>query len=284
MISRNLLVRIAFAVPAIAVTLLLLWRGGWALAGVVAVLGVLGTREVYDFARAQGIEPLEWPGFVGAALCPLATYWVKGYAEWEPVVYVGAIWLLVVIVVAAARGPDRHPLTAVAVTVFGGLYASALLSFAVAIRHGPHSDAHPRGSVALVVLPLAVTWICDTCAMAAGAAFGGPKLAPVLSPRKTWAGAVGGLVGGLAATLAYGPLVLDRVALRLGVLQLVTVGLVVVAAAQVGDVAESLFKREVGVKDSSSLIPGHGGVLDRLDSLYFVLPLTAALFRLFGVA
>jgi phosphatidate cytidylyltransferase len=154
----------------------------------------------------------------------------------------------------------------------------------VAIRHGPHADAHPRGSVALVVLPLVVTWICDTCAMAAGSLFGGPKLAPVLSPRKTWAGAVGGLVGGLAAALAYGPLVLDRVALRLGVLQLVTVGLVVVAAAQVGDVAESLFKREVGVKDSSSIIPGHGGVLDRLDSLYFVLPLTAGLFRLFGVA
>ena len=284
MISRNLLVRIAFAVPAIAAALLLLRLGGWALAGVLAVLGVLGTREVYDLARAQGIEPLEWVGFIGAAVCPLATYWVKGYAEWEPVVYAAAVWLIVVLVVAAARGPDRRPLTAVAVTVFGGLYASALLSFIVAIRHGPHSDAHPRGSVALVVLPLVVTWICDTCAMAGGALVGGPKLAPVLSPRKTWAGAVAGLVGGLLAALAYGALVLDRVALRLGVWQLVTVGVVGVVAAQVGDVAESLFKREAGVKDSSSLIPGHGGVLDRLDSLYFVLPLTAGLFRLYGVA
>ena len=284
MISRNLLVRIAFAVPAIAATLLLLRLGGWPLAAVLAVRGVLGTREVYDLARAQGIEPLEWVGFIGAALCPLATYWVKGYAEWEPVVYVGAVWLLVVLVVAAARGPDRRPLMAVAVTVFGGLYASALLSFVVAIRHGPHSDAHPRGSVALVVLPLVVTWVCDTCAMAAGTLVGGPKLAPVLSPRKTWAGAVGGVVGGLVAALAYGPLVLDRVALRLDVWQLVMVGLVVALAAQVGDVAESLFKREAGVKDSSALIPGHGGVLDRLDSLYFVLPLTAGLFRLFGVA
>jgi len=248
--SRNLLVRVAFAVPAIAVSLLLLWLGGWALAGVLAVLGVLGTREVYDLARAQGIEPLEWVGFIGAAACPLAVYWVKGYAEWEPVVYVGAIWLLVVLVVGAARGPDHRPLTAVAVTVFGGLYASAMLSFVVAIRHGPHSDAHPRGSVALVVLPLVVTWVCDTSAMAAGTLVGGPKLAPVLSPRKTWAGAVGGLVGGLVAALAYGPLVLDRVALRLELWQLVTVGLVVALAAQVGDVAESLFKREAGVKDS----------------------------------
>lgn len=282
--SRNLAVRIGFAVPAIALSLWVLWLGGWVLATVVAILGVLGTREVYDFARREGIEPLEWIGFVAAGAAPLATYWVKSYAEWEPVVYVSAVWLLVVLVIADARGPERRPLEAVAVTVFGSLYASALLSFLVAIRHGPHSDAHPRGSVALVVLPLAATWVCDTCAMAAGALFGGPRLAPVLSPRKTWAGAIGGMVGALVTALVYGPLVLDRVALHLSRGQLVAVGALVAGAAQVGDVTESLFKREAGVKDSSALIPGHGGVLDRLDSLYFVVPVTAGLFRLFGIA
>jgi len=261
-----------------------LWLGGWVLATALALLGVLGTREVYDLARRDGIEPLENLGLAAAAVGPLATFWVKGYADWEPVLYVGALWLLAVMVLAMARGPARRPLSAVAVTVFGSLYASALLAFTIAIRHGPHADAHPRGSVALVLLPLIVTWVCDTSAMAAGTLIGGPKLAPVLSPRKTWAGAVGGLVGGLVAALVYGPLVLDRVALRLDVLQLATVGVVVAVTAQVGDVAESLFKREAGVKDSSSLIPGHGGVLDRLDSLYFVMPASAALFRLFGIA
>lgn len=284
MISRNLALRLAFAVPAIALTLAVVWAGGWVLATLVALLGVLGTREVYDFARKEGIEPLEWIGFVAAGAAPLATYWVKTYAEWEPVLYVSAVWLLVVLVVATARGPQSRPLEAVAVTVFGSLYASALLSFSVAIRHGPHSDAHPRGAVALVMFPLVVTWVCDTCAMAAGTLVGGPRLAPVLSPRKTWAGAIGGVVGALAAALVYGPVVLDRVALHLTTLELLVTGAVVALAAQVGDVAESLFKREVGVKDSSALIPGHGGVLDRLDSLYFVVPVTAGLFRLFGVA
>jgi phosphatidate cytidylyltransferase len=282
--SRNLLLRIAVAIPAIAAALVALWLGGWVLAALLAVLGVLGVREIYAFARMQGIEPLEWVGFVGAAAFPLATYWAKDYADWEPVVYGGAAWLLVALVVAAARGPERHPLTALAVTTLGPLYASALLAFIVAIRHGPHADAHPRGSVALAVMPLVVTWVCDTCAMAAGTLVGGPKLAPVLSPRKTWAGAVGGVVGGLVAALVYGPLVLHRVAMGLGVWQLATVGLVVAVAAQVGDVAESLFKREVGLKDSSSIIPGHGGVLDRLDSVYFVAPVSAGLFRLFGLA
>ncbi|HXL09945.1 MAG TPA: CDP-archaeol synthase [Gemmatimonadales bacterium] len=282
--SRNLLVRIAVAVPAIAVSVALLWLGGWVLATALAVLGVLGTREVYDLARREGIEPFNRLGLVAAAAVPFATFWVKGFADWEPVLYVAALWLLAVLVVAMARGPTRRPLATVSVTVFGSLYASALLAFTIAIRHGPHSDAHPRGSVALVLLPLVVTWVCDTCAMLAGTLIGGPKLTPVLSPHKTWAGAVGGVVGGLIAALLYGPLVLNRLGLQLSVWQLVTVGVVVALAAQVGDVAESLFKREAGVKDSSSLIPGHGGVLDRLDSLYFVLPATAGLLRLFGIA
>src|SRR5260370_1200251 len=151
-------------------------------------------------------------------------------------------------------------------------------------RRGGSGLGCARGAVARAVMPPVITWVCDTCARAAGALVGGPKLAPVLSPRKTWAGAIGGVVGGVLAALVYGPLVLERVALRLELWQLVTVGLVVAVAAQVGDVAESLFKREVGVKDSSSLIPGHGGVLDRLDSVYFVAPVAAAPFRGFGLA
>jgi len=94
---------------------------------------------------------------------------------------------------------------------------------------------------------------------------------------------VGGVVGAIVAALIYGSVVLDRVAFHLGSPRLIVSALVIAIAAQVGDAAESLLKREAGLKDSSSLIPGHGGVLDRLDSLYFVLPVTAGLFRLWGV-
>jgi len=189
------------------------------------------------------------------------------------------------------RGPGARPLSAVAVTVFGALYASGLLSFLIAIRHGREgagavgSDGADAAWPAtwLVLLPLALTWIGDTCAMATGTLLGGPKLAPVLSPQKTWAGAIGGAVGGLAAALLIGRLILPRVGVHLGGWQLATVGGVLAVAGQVGDVAESLLKREAGVKDSSTLIPGHGGVLDRLDSLYFVIPSAAGLYRLFGI-
>jgi phosphatidate cytidylyltransferase len=131
------------------------------------------------------------------------------------------------------------------------------------------------------MLPLALVWICDTAAMAVGSAVGGPKLAPVLSPKKTWAGAVGGTIGAIAAALLLGLLVLNRLGWALSVGELLGLGVLVSIMGQVGDVAESLFKREAGVKDSSALIPGHGGVLDRLDSLYFVIPAAAGLFKLY---
>lgn len=284
--SRNLLQRIGFAVVAIPVVVGLVWWGGWPLAVVLALLGVLGAREVYDLARRQQIDPLDGIGLAAAAVIPLATYWAKGSeTRWaEPALFVGALWLLAVLGLAMrARGPQGRPLPAVAVTVFGALYASALPSFLIAIRHGANAGVKSWPLAALVLLPLALTWICDTAAMAAGHAIGGPKLAPILSPNKTWAGAIGGFAGAVAGAVLLGGWVLPRVGLPLGVFRLALLGGVVGIVAQVGDVAESLLKREVGVKDSSHLIPGHGGVLDRLDSLYFVIPVAAGLFRLFGL-
>ena len=284
--SRNLVQRIAFAVVAIPTVVGLLWWGGWPLAAVLSLLGVLGTREVYNLGRRQQIEPLDGIGLAAAAALPLATYWAKGSeTRWaEPALFFGALWLLAVLALAMrVRGPAGRPLPAVAITVFGALYASALPSFLIAIRHGAGAGARSWPFAVLALLPLALTWICDTAAMAAGSAFGGPKLAPVLSPHKTWSGGIGGFAGAVIAAVGLGTWILPRVGLHLDLVPLVMLGAVVGVVAQVGDVSESLFKREAGVKDSSALIPGHGGVLDRLDSLYFVIPVTAGLFRVFGI-
>jgi phosphatidate cytidylyltransferase len=124
----------------------------------------------------------------------------------------------------------------------------------------------------------------DTAAYAGGTAIGGPKLAPTLSPKKTWAGAVSAFVATLLVAVGYGAWVLAPAGYPVGLGPTLVMAVAISVVGQVGDVSESVFKREVGVKDSSALIPGHGGVLDRFDSLYFVLPVTAGLFRLFGVA
>ncbi len=284
--SKNLVQRIAVAVVAIPVVVGIILLGGWTLAATLAVLGVLGAREIYDFGRRQGIEPLERTGWLAAAGIPLLAYWAKGSeTHWaEPALYLGAVWLMFALTIAMVRrGPSGRPLTSVAVTMFGCLYASGMLTFVIAIRHGSAAATRPMASVLLTVFPLVITWICDTAAMAAGTAVGGPKLAPILSPRKTRAGAAGGTLGGVITALALGKLVLNRQGWSFTPGQLLLFGLAVSIVGQIGDVAESLFKREAGLKDSSTLIPGHGGVLDRLDSLYFVIPTAAGLYRMFGV-
>jgi phosphatidate cytidylyltransferase len=284
--ASNLARRIAVAAIAIPLAVGVVWLGGWPLAAALAALGVLGTKEIYDLARRQGIDALDRTGWLAAAAIPLLAYWAKGSeTHWaEPALYLGALWVMATLVVAMLRrGPSGRPLAAVAMTLFGCLYASALLAFLIPIRHGANAANRPFAYFCLTLFPLVLTWIGDTAAMAAGTAFGGPKLAPVLSPKKTWAGAIGGTASCLIVSLALGFLVLNRQGWHFNVGQLLLVGFVVSVVGQVGDVAESLFKREAGVKDSSALIPGHGGVLDRLDSLYFVVPAAAGLFKLFGV-
>ncbi|HEY5218585.1 MAG TPA: phosphatidate cytidylyltransferase, partial [Gemmatimonadaceae bacterium] len=194
------------------------------------------------------------------------------------------IMLLVCSLALWMRGASGQPMASLGVTILGALYTGATLSFAYALRYheyalggrdiaigGFHMLVAAGG--ALVVLPVLVTWATDIGAYAVGRAFGRRKLMPSVSPGKTVAGAVGALVVSVLVTALYAEYVLRPVAqLGLTPLGILLFGIVVSAAAQTGDLFESLLKREAGVKDSSSLIPGHGGVLDRLDSLFFVLP------------
>lgn len=284
--ASNLTRRILFAVVAIPAVGGIAWLGGWPFAALVAVAAALGAREVYGFARAQGIEPLARLGMAGAALIPLTVVVTRlGPAAFADVVrngYVFAFGLLALLVAALwRRAPGARPLTAVAVTVFGALYAGWLLSYALVLRH-PYAAAPgdaPTG-MALLFYPLVLTWGGDTAAMAAGRTFGGPKLAPVISPNKTWAGGIAGLLGSIALSLIYAAVVFTRAGIALTLGQALLFGVAISVAGQLGDVVESLFKREIGIKDSSTLIPGHGGILDRLDALYFVLPVTAMLYDL----
>ena len=279
----NLAQRILFAVVAIPVAIASVWVGGWGLAGAIALLGALGAGEVYGLARRQGVEPLVPAGMAAAIAIPLVAQWTRTHvadagAAWS----LGVLWLLAVPAFAMRRGPTARPLAASAITLFGALYASGTLAFLLVLRHpgGGPDGALPR--TALVLFPMVITWLCDTAAMATGRALGGPRLAPVLSPKKTWAGAIGGAAVALVAAVALGVLVLHPLGWALRLPVLVSVGLAVGVLGQLGDVAESLFKREAGVKDSSTLIPGHGGVLDRLDSLYYVIPVSAVLLAAFG--
>lgn len=279
--SPQLLRRIAVAAVGIPAAVAVVYAGGWALAGTLALLGAVGSGELCRLAARRGVRPLVAWGVVGGATLPFAVEALRhtGDARW--VFVLGALWGMVALVVAMRRGPSAGPLAGVAVTTFAVLYAGGLPSFTLVLRHGGGWDA--PAATALVFLPLVLTWVGDSLAMAGGALVGGRQLAPVLSPKKTWAGAVTGATAAVLVAPLYGAVVLERMDVHLATWQLVVVGLALAVAGQMGDVAESLLKREAGVKDSGGFFPGHGGVLDRLDALYWVMPCAVALFMLFGV-
>jgi len=158
------------------------------------------------------------------------------------------------------------------VTLFAVLYTGGTLSFAYGLRYHIYVIDARAGSV-LLLFPLVITWITDTAGFFAGRALGKRKLMPAVSPAKTVAGAVAGLIAAMLVAWGYVVWVLAPYAsLAMAPLTALAVGAAISVMAQVGDLAESVLKREAGVKDSSHLIPGHGGVLDRLDSLFFAIP------------
>ena len=228
--------------------------GGWELAG---ILGAMGWR-VPRFLPA--IAPLVFGsalfGWLGIIQIPLtAAIWL-----------VGLVWLFL-------PGKPRRPgprRGAWAVHLLGALYLGLLLACLGGLEGRPERGAAPGGAAALKALfALAVVFACDTGAYAVGSLFGRHRLWPAVSPKKTWEGLAGGLMASvMTAGLLAGPFVPG-----LGFLRGALLGLVAGVAAQLGDLVESRLKREADVKDAGGIIPGHGGILDRLDSLIFAAPI-----------
>ena len=264
--------RIIFAVIAAPVAIAIVYFGDWLLAILLSVLAALAAWELYRFARENGTMPLEPAGISLAALLPIAVHAQRRGFYTLSLTALVALALLLFASTIWLRGPSGRPLASVAVTAFGVLYAG-MFSYIYALRYHDYAVG-ARAGTALVLLPVLLTWATDIGAYAFGRTFGRKKLMPSISPGKTVEGAGGGLGMAIVICLLYVRFVLMPYAqLGLTIQGAVLFAIVISVAAQTGDLAESLLKREAGVKDSSRIIPGHGGILDRFDSLLFVLPL-----------
>jgi phosphatidate cytidylyltransferase len=248
--------------------------------------GELGTRVISAVALGLIALAATWFGGIPFLMLwtagALAVWWEwTGIVKADPRSLVVAIGWVAIVSMAVALAKDAAAIAFICAVIGGAvamataqpgrawaaagmLYAAAVLIPIVMLR-----DDVPYGLVSVLWL-FAVVWAGDTGAYFAGRAIGGPKLAPAVSPNKTWSGAIGGAVAGVAA----GMLVLLAAGFQLRPMHIV-VTLAVSAAAQVGDLVESAIKRRFGVKDASNLIPGHGGLMDRVDGLLFAA--TAAL-------
>jgi phosphatidate cytidylyltransferase len=273
------LVGIPLAVAAV------LWPGGltpfpgWPLAVVVLVLIPLGLREFYDGCRKAGLLPRDPYGYVAALLfLVLATPLVPADQEFR-ILSLGLTVLVMLSLVTEALRADRAPLKSLAPTWLSIVYVAWLFPFVLRLRLPPPAAIRDLGwslpqewmaacgeGAWLLLFTWVVTMAVDSGAYFAGKSLGKHKLAPVLSPGKTWEGAVGGF---LAALLIGGLL---GVWLRLPTSFALVASALAGVLAQFGDLSKSAIKREIGIKDFGTLIPGHGGVLDRCDSLLFTAP------------
>lgn len=273
--------RWAVALVGIPTVIGLLYLGGWPLTVPVAVLAALGALEVHRLAASGGLVPLRTIGAVGAAAFVLAAGWRPTFTAFAPVALGILLALLAVSLIAVVfvRRPDEKPLAAIAVTLFATLYVGLPMSFVPLLHALPGAHEWSGGSQSagglVVALPLAATWLGDAVALYAGSAWGKGGLAPSISPNKSWVGVWGGLAGAALAGVVWLAIADSRLpGLPLqGTVSAAMVGVLLGVGAILGDLVESLLKRDAGVKDSGTIFPGHGGVLDRLDALVFTLPL-----------
>lgn len=269
--------RLAFSVVAAPTVIWIVWLGGAPLAILIAVASAIAAHEFYRLAIAAGNAPLWGHGIFYSAAIPLCVY-ASHIGLWVPGISIVMLLVLELLAVALwVRGADKKPLDAVGSTLLGLVYTGGMMSFALALRYHPYAIGAGAGT-ALVALPFILTWGTDIGGYVFGRLIGGKKLMPSVSPGKTIAGAVAGLVMAVIIAVLYERFTL-RPQAQLGMLLQGTVlmALVVSIAGQVGDLVESMLKRQAGVKDSSHLIPGHGGMLDRIDSLLFTLPVSYAM-------
>lgn len=259
------------------------YQGGWFLACVLAAVAALGAHEFYTLASAKAGKPLGWFGIPTSALLVLMAAYEPTFPAWGDRAL--ALLLLLGLLTSAAvifnRKVGEGPLFSAAATVSGALYTGGTLAFAIFLRSLPEvrGSAPPEAweGALLMIFPLWVTWLGDSAAYFVGKRFGKKKLAPDISPGKTVEGAIAGMVGAILAGGAAGLVLGTYPNFPIPPLAGALIGLVLSVAGQIGDLAESVLKREAGVKDSGTLLPGHGGALDRFDALFFTIPITYAL-------
>ena len=251
----DLRARVLSAVVLAPIALACVWYGGPPWDALVAIAGAGLALEWVELCR---VAPGAWPGFgVLAAVLAGTVLAVAGWPQLGVAALLAGAGLVLM--------PDRWRLATG--VPYAGVGAIAL----VWLRADPVAG---RGNVIFLILAV---WASDIGAYVAGRLLGGPKLAPLISPGKTWSGAAGGLVAAMLAGLAAAQVIAPGAALRAAML-----AALIGAASQGGDLLESAIKRGFGVKDSGRLIPGHGGLMDRLDGLLTAAPVAAGLALVMG--
>ena len=247
-------------------------RGGYHFLALIDVVIFVGMWEFYGMMEAKGIRPYRAIGiFAGLALS-----WYMYFRNGMYANLFLTLALLTIMTLELTRREGKLAILHISTTTLGVVYVAFLASHLVLLRELPNSAGldYSIGS-SLVFLTFIVTWSCDTGAYFVGTLFGKHPLLPRVSAKKTVEGSIGGVVFAVLGAVAAKYTFVDF----LNLWQAALLGIAAGGIAQLGDLVESMIKRDAEVKDTSGTIPGHGGVLDRFDSLLFTAPLLYYFFR-----
>lgn len=251
-------VRLRSSVLIVLAAILVLWPGKAVTCAGICAVSLVG---LYELNRVEGVEK-KLPGILsyGMALCLYALlYWKP---EFESMLFVTG-YLTLLLILYVVKFPE-YRFEQIATPFFGLFYVALMLSYVVRIRS--------IGTGLLVLLIFISSWGCDSCAYCVGMLCGRHKMTPKLSPKKTVEGAVGGMAGAALLGALFGTIFAGRLGIDISAGGCALICLAGSVGSQIGDLAASAIKRNFDIKDYGHLIPGHGGILDRFDSVIFVAP------------
>lgn len=270
----NLWKRILVGIVAIPLILFVTARGGVVFLLFVDAVVAIGALELFGLERAKGLKPNRALGVLGALALSGAFFFGKS----DSVVLVLIGMMIALLTAELGRKDAGSAISNVGGTLLGVLYLGIAGGALLLIREGVGRFSYGESGRVMMLLFM-MLWAMDTAAYFVGRPFGRHKLFPRVSPKKSVEGAIGGLVGALLVA-AIGA---HTVTSFLSMGHHIALGAIVGIGGQVGDLSESLLKRDAGVKDSSTLLPGHGGILDRFDSLFFAGPLAYLYLKIMGM-
>ena len=262
--------RILIYILGIPAWLFLIWKGEFYYTLFILICTVLALGEFYSIIENNGAQPLRWMGMISAVF--IADYYYRRpdiilHEMQDGVIAIGGIIVIIILTCIWELFSEKdNPGQNISATLGGILFIPVLLGTAIDLRQ--FDDW--AGTQLTLTLVLAI-WACDTVAFILGTLFGTKKIFPSVSPKKSWIGSISGFVASLGVFIAFHKQgwLGDYFSLK----DAIVFGIITGFFGQIGDFFESLLKRDAGVKDSGTLLAGHGGVLDRFDSLIFATPL-----------
>lgn len=245
-----------------------LYMGSIVLGIAVSIIAAIGLYEFYNsISKTKGIHPIKIVGYLSIVPLLLLGLEKTGWYSLDLGTMTGmsVCFIIFVSMAVIVFGHKKYNIVDVCATAFGIAYIPFLMSFLIMLRNMEYGNI-------LIWLIFIGAWGTDTLAYTFGRLFGKRKIIPEISPKKTLAGAIGGILGCIFLMIVFGVIVRNYFGLSISYVALILLGLLCGTISQIGDWAASAIKRYVNVKDFGNIMPGHGGVLDRFDSILFVAP------------